>query len=761
MKKYSFILGGLLSLGSLDTLKAETYYESTLRLSGFYGNKGGSFGEMDFLLPLFQTPYQLGYLDLRAQNRESALWQSSLGAGYRVLSPDMKAMYGLYVFYNAQNSSFNNTYEQLITGVEFKTEQLSFGANYYTSVGVTQYEEASANTYSWQLISGINNNLLLNNAVEDNKIQGTDAELGTTLGENLHVYGGYYYFEATDFLPAFQGPRFRLSYDLSENLSLQGSWQQDSLNGTLWTAGIRISMPIEDVGPKKGLQKSMTDYAQFSLITSPVIGYKNSTPYQVNGESLTFARVNSLSDLNEAISGDSNVIVINQDITLDATKNLPDNIVMTGQSFTLNNGSTVNLTGNNELSEITGAASQDMFAIGRNNHIQDIKMTAVSSPGSNDDLPGALVNNGKSVGDLQIYGLESNGGINMQVLTAGSNNFIVENNQVSNIMLGVSSIEGTGSFTLNNNTITVSDGVGIYIASVRQTNTTIDSINGNTIIFTDNTDGVIGIWVENQGGTQTIKTITNNTVNMGNSNNSQGIEIENGFVQSETLSYSGPQTIGTINNNTVTFADGNGNTGIYLNNLAGHQWLTNTLADNTVTFHNTAASTNANSNSGITFKNNSKPSTQPLKNRQTIERIENNTITLNEAGNTQNSVGISAINHDEQTLNQLMGNTVYYSSALGQEAPPAYLISLSATTQNGSEGKLNVKNFYNNNYAMIGTGGNVSIQLVSDDTAIANQILITIGKDTLTPSGTAALTEANNNISINVAGDSSNITIND
>jgi hypothetical protein len=841
MKKLSLFLSSLLSLGFSDAVKAdyfaeepynsslpiydnfEPYYQAKLRLSGFYGNNGGSYSEADLLIPVVQSPYTLGYLDIRGQKRESNLWQGSVGGGYRFLSPDMKAMYGLYAFYNAHNSPFNNTYAQLITGLEFKTEWLSFGANYYNSIGTTQNDEDTANTYTWQLVSGINNNLLINNAIEQQKVQGGDGELGLKVPfvDSLHVYGGYYYFEPTDYVSTIHGPRFRLSYRLDEALSLptlplslESSWQQDTVNGTLWTVGLRLTVPFGNSSDKTSMQpkmyQAMTDYVQFGPIPEPTISYNNQTPYTIDGNVATFARVNSLSDLDTALTGNSDVIVVNQDITLDTTKQLPNNIQVTGQNFEYAPGQSFNLTGNAVPSEITGATGESLFSVGENTQIQDLTLNTPSAGTAN---VYALVNLGEgSVGNLTVQNISSNAPIILEVRDGSSTSIINMLNNTLTLEKGaaIQIININSPMTINtvsNNKIsfvdnTENDRIGIRIMNGEATQT-IGAIDDNEITGLANTSN-FGIYLANNlagtGAIQTVSSISNNQISGGTVENSLGIILLNSFYVD--VATGGTQTITNITGNTIAFSDGNGNTGIELANTTGNQTLTGAINQNEVTLGNTSASTATGKNVGIKLKNNPTLRDPVLDNVQNIAAVDSNKVTITEAGNTDNFAGIliendsgsvqtvsslqnnaivlnnnvntagaintlfgiQAINHSAQTINNIIDNSIGYNGVQSGNFTVA-VISLNATYDDNNQSVANtdINNFYNNNFTATPFNSPVIELKVGDTTEALNSITIIIGAQTYpSTTGTGALEAANNDIytQIDPTG-ASNIVITD
>jgi hypothetical protein len=513
----------------------QTFYAPQFTLGGFYGNDGGSYGEADILYPLIQDPFQLFYTDIRAQKDDASMWQAAVGLGYRFLTPDAQQLYGAYVFYNYENSYLNNAFQQIIGGLEFKTNYIGARVNYYHSVGQTKVYESTQNGITFSGVGGINYNMLVANAYEGQIIQGGTAEIGGPIpyATGLRLFGGYYHFVGNAGQSTIAGPSARMEYRLEEALNLQvpfverltfeSTWQHDQVNGNLWTVGFRLTLPMGYNNSSTGLQKEMTDYVRFNRAPVPSTGYDTPTINQTNGHNTVFAFVNSGNDFTTATTDTPDVIVINQNIEVVGNQTLPDNVLITGQNFEYAPGLIANVTGKNTVTNISAPDNTSVFYLGENNTIQDLAVNQ------------AISNTGNSVGNLTINNITStNGGININVSDLGDNSQI----------------------TINGNNFNLNNGTAIYLSTAVGSTMNIASINNNNITIQPGNNN-IGIDLENEG-VQNAGTISGNTIVIGSSTgtgDSEGILINNTSGQID-----GHQTVDAINDNIITIGDSGGDT---------------------------------------------------------------------------------------------------------------------------------------------------------------------------------------------------------
>ena len=612
----------------------QTFYAPQLTLSGFYGNDGGSYGEADILYPLIQDPFQLFYTDIRAQKDNASMWQAAVGLGYRFLTPDAQQLYGAYVFYNYENSYLNNTFGQMIGGLEFKTNYIGARLNYYHSVGQTKVYTPSQNDITYNHLSGINYGMMVSNAYEEQEIQGTTAEIGGPVPyvTGLRLFGGYYYFTGYAEQPIIAGPSARIEYRLEESLdfqipfverlTLESTWQHDKVNGHLWTVGARLTLPLGFNNSSKGLRKEMTDYVRFNRSPMPAVVYTDATRNQVNGHDGVFAFVNSAEDFNTAIdpTNNSDVIVINSDISVIGNQSLPDNVLITGQNFEYQPGLVTNVTGKNTITSVTAPNETNVFYLGQNNTVRDLLVNQLISN-----------NNFKTVGNLTITNLNS---------TSPEHGVYINVNDGSN----------NSNITIDSNKFNINSGIAINLTVQSGAIMNVVSINNNTISIQPGENNT-GIFIYNSG-IQTVGSVNNNTISVGGATNpaadhqSQGI-----FINNSSTEEAGHQTIDAVNNNTITVGDSGGNTDQF---------------------------------NGINVYSNGKI--------QTVNAINNNsiTVTANDSTITQNVNGINifANNATVQNINNLINNTFYFSGNV------AGITGINVWAEGNST--ININKFYNN-----------------------------------------------------------------
>ncbi|MCC6682744.1 MAG: inverse autotransporter beta domain-containing protein [Phycisphaeraceae bacterium] len=216
-----------------------------------------SIGAFDLTWPLTQQRDSLLFANARLRADTEDSLESNLGLGYRFqLNSDV--ILGFYGFFDALRSQNENTFLQATFGAEMLMKDWQARANIYIPEDSTE-----------QLGSTIGNTLditgtavsLAGLRMEEKALPGFDLEVGRRLSflrdmmgkdmfDQIWVYGGYYYFDDSDF-ETIEGPRLRGEWRLPTDslvrgsyLSLGGQWQHDDVRGsqTMFTVFFRIPL---------------------------------------------------------------------------------------------------------------------------------------------------------------------------------------------------------------------------------------------------------------------------------------------------------------------------------------------------------------------------------------------------------------------------------------------------------------------------------------------------------------------------------------
>ena len=99
-------------------------------------NHGGA-QSLDLLYPIYQTPHDIIFSDIRIQNADAYYQQYNLGAGYRWMNNNRDQLYGVYGYYDIKKSQEKKWFEQVTLGGEFRVNEWSLSGNVYLPVGNT------------------------------------------------------------------------------------------------------------------------------------------------------------------------------------------------------------------------------------------------------------------------------------------------------------------------------------------------------------------------------------------------------------------------------------------------------------------------------------------------------------------------------------------------------------------------------------------------------------------------------------------------
>ncbi len=216
-----------------------------------------SIGAFDLTWPLTQQRDSLLFANARLRTDTDDALESNLGLGYR-FQFNSDVILGFYGFFDALRSEHENTFLQATFGAEMLMKDWQARANIYIPEDRTeQLGSSMSNTLD---ITGTTVSLA-GQRMEEKALPGVDFEVGRRLSfvrdimgkemfDQIWVYGGYYYFDDSDF-ETIEGPRLRGEWRLPTDslvrgsyLSLGGQWQHDDVRGgqTMFTVFFRIPL---------------------------------------------------------------------------------------------------------------------------------------------------------------------------------------------------------------------------------------------------------------------------------------------------------------------------------------------------------------------------------------------------------------------------------------------------------------------------------------------------------------------------------------
>lgn len=233
------------------------------------GNSNKALG-LDFFIPLWQTPANLVFTDIRYYDRTGKPFEGNIHLGYRHLSPDNQNLYGVYGAFDRKRTESGNYFSQLTFGVECWLERLFIGGNFYQPIGgTTKFIGANETTAKPDKVA--KTALLISNRQYEKALRGVDAEIGYEIINGLTGYAGGYYFKDKE-TNTIYGPKARLVYDWSldngkrilgifDKVGLEVGVQKDKPRGTTGylSANLRIGLMPNKNGGLQGAARHMVD----------------------------------------------------------------------------------------------------------------------------------------------------------------------------------------------------------------------------------------------------------------------------------------------------------------------------------------------------------------------------------------------------------------------------------------------------------------------------------------------------------------------
>lgn len=190
-------------------------------------------GNADLFVPLAQDTDSLLFWLFRGVVTDDSSQEGNFGLAYRQLTNQggmLPFIWGVYGFYDLQNSASNNTYDQVTFGAELLTTNMELRGNWYwnpdesTVVG----QGISGQTFGPVMLDGINVVQAFSETsatITEFTLPGFDVEAGVRLpldlGDGLWVYGAYYDFSRNGI--DISGPRGRVELPFDEVLGFENA----------------------------------------------------------------------------------------------------------------------------------------------------------------------------------------------------------------------------------------------------------------------------------------------------------------------------------------------------------------------------------------------------------------------------------------------------------------------------------------------------------------------------------------------------------
>ena len=537
-------------------------YQPTISFAGFYGTRDNSYSIADALIPVAQHSDRSFFFDARGMMRAYPNNELNVGLAYRWLTHNDSELYGLYMFFDHKRSPLKDNFNQITFGGEWKHANWSLGTNIYIPLGKTQQtlsndEFAYAEPYQGNKFTIVYGDT----TSSEYALTGFDLELGHTIPGLKHMtaYLGAFYFNHKD-TKAIAGPRASITYDFSsllgrsfswlEHLSVESSYQYDSVRKDIWYTGIRLSIPLGKPRklPNNPLYRDMTAFIRRDLdvVTengsrnSPAIACKkdDNTPYI--GQIVTTA-----DELNAATTEGSGVDIIAvkgeidvagktyTDSNTEAAVTLLPGQTLTGFSYSFTNndsglthtvdivnnthgvtGADPSLTEKGEL-VLTGSNTGNLLRVatsdsGELSETQLIKNITLTIPEASDSE------------QQTIFAISNTtGSINRQNNRDSFGHVIIDNVDTNGAMGFSTSSNQGGCLDIQNSTYTIHNLIGragaINIVSSASSDISIAAISNNTFNLTNSSpeNNAVGLNINYLNGPVTYNTFSDISSNTG------------------------------------------------------------------------------------------------------------------------------------------------------------------------------------------------------------------------------------------------------
>ena len=270
-------------------------------------NIDSSAAVFDFFVPLWQSPQQLVFTDIRFYDRSGKTFEGNMHLGYRHMLSKEQILYGVYGAFDRKRSDLGHYFNQLTIGGELWLDKVFIGANFYQPIGekaklISKAESAEAipinSTYKaiWST----------EDVREEKAMRGADAEIGYEIINGLTSYLGGYCFKEEG-IHSVCGPWLKLSYDFSlkngkkilgvfDKLGFEAGIQRDKPRGTVTylSANFRIGLLSNQNSRLQGVARHMIDLIHRDVdIVSIDSKKKERRPYVENGKIVKIREVSN------------------------------------------------------------------------------------------------------------------------------------------------------------------------------------------------------------------------------------------------------------------------------------------------------------------------------------------------------------------------------------------------------------------------------------------------------------------------------------
>jgi len=229
----------IVSTSSFAADPPDSFYPSKVRLLSQISTEGRKSFYIDYLFPLFYSEDKTTLLFFNPKQtwHDPSSDERNLGLGIRKAFRDSFIL-GVHCFYDRKKSTTNAVHFQRGYGAEYLSELLDVRFNYYDPINKPRvveegYEFGETGILQW-------------NALEE-PLEGFDFEVGVPLiprklSTRLYV-GGFFY--DSKLVEDVKGVRVRTETNFADWLSLDLTLDSKNQQETNFTAGLRVTVPLE------------------------------------------------------------------------------------------------------------------------------------------------------------------------------------------------------------------------------------------------------------------------------------------------------------------------------------------------------------------------------------------------------------------------------------------------------------------------------------------------------------------------------------
>ncbi|MCH2210279.1 MAG: right-handed parallel beta-helix repeat-containing protein [Fuerstiella sp.] len=472
-------------------------------LSGIF--KGGTervLGQAQRMIPLFQTPEELVFADLRTTLDDQHSVEANIGLAQRVISSPY-GIFGSYVFYDIRQTAYNNNFQQITVGMEYLAIPFEARVNGYIPLtGAKAAAGATAFNFTGSSV--------LMRAGQERAYGGVDCEYGWLLAdygfsESRAFLGGYYFGADAAGYPDIAGPKVRMesrSFDVpglgrGSRLTIGAEYQWDQIRDHQFNALVRLVLPLGN----PAMHQNVNSHPLARRMLDRIVRDDDIVTHAAAAgpQEATVA----IPDATTRISLGANTAVV----TAETDNSIQNAIADTGTNVVLINGSAgeFRLEDTVELRDGQSILGGGVHVVGAVTGLPAFFGQRPTINGTRENLPVFVAANNSSIRGLTITGgrngIQGNGTLS---------NISILDNQISGAAAAGLSFDFLESSTVSRNSATNNAGAGFVI----------EDNNGGTV--SDNralNNGLGGFLLTINGGT-----ISGNTANR---NNGDGFFITN------------------------------------------------------------------------------------------------------------------------------------------------------------------------------------------------------------------------------------------